>query len=220
MRRNPLKTTEIYHVVNRSIAGYTIFNNNHEFFRMLSAIRYYQRKNPEISFSKLFEPDSDGKKSSCDFGVLQSNEKLVDIVSYCLMPTHFHLILKQLVDNGISTFINNVANSYSRYFNLKHKRKGPLWEGRFKSILVKSDEQLLHLTRYIHLNPVTAFILNAPEKWPMSSYTEYLSLTEENDRICNYHTILNIEPSAYKKFVEDRISYQRELAKVKDLLLE
>lgn len=220
MRKELLKTTEIYHIVNRSIAGYTIFNNNEEFFRMLSAIRYYQREKPEISFSKFFEPDNDRKKSFSDFTILKNKERLVDIISYCLMPTHFHLILKQLVDNGISTFINNVANSYSRYFNLKHKRKGPLWEGRFKSILVKSDEQLLHLTRYIHLNPVTAFILNDPGKWPMSSYNEYLSNTDEANRICDYHTILSIEPSAYRKFVEDRISYQRELANIKKLLLE
>ena len=94
MRKDLLRTAEIYHVVNKSIAGYTIFNNNEEFFRMLSVIRYYQRKNPGISFCRFFDPSEDGKDNFCDFTVLEDKEKLVEIISYCLMPTHFHLILK------------------------------------------------------------------------------------------------------------------------------
>lgn len=220
MRKEPIKTAEIYHVFNKSIAGFTIFNTNNEFLRMLSVIRYYQRKNPEMSFCRFFDPVEGGKDCIKDFTALRSKEKLVEIVSYCLMPTHFHLILKQVMDNGISTFISNVANSYSRYFNLKHKRKGPLWEGRFKSALVKTDEQLLHLTRYIHLNPVTAFLINEPEKWEVSSYNEYVSKVDEAKGICDYKDILNIEPASYKRFVEDRVSYQRELAEIKTLILE
>ena len=116
--------------------------------------------------------------------------------------------------------MNNILNSYSRYFNLKHRRKGPLWEGRFKRILVRNDEQLLHLTRYIHLNPTTSYLVNRPEEWNWSSFKEYIRDASANDGICGYSNVLDINPSSYKKFVEDRISYQRELAKIKDLLLD
>lgn len=149
---------------------------------------------------------------------LDEKVKVVEIVAYCLMPTHVHLILKQSEENGISHFVNNILNSYTRYFNTKHKRKGPLWESRFKSKLVETDEQLLHLSRYIHLNPVTAFLVDKPELWRYSSYREYLCF--ESAGTCNFNKLINISPQDYKKFTEDRISYQRELARIKDLIME
>ncbi|MEE8423717.1 MAG: transposase, partial [Thermodesulfobacteriota bacterium] len=143
---------------------------------------------------------------------------LVEVIAFCLMPTHLHLILKQMKENGISSFMGNTLNSYTRSFNTKYKRKGPLWEGRFKSVLVDSDEQLLHLTRYLHLNPVTAYLVNKPEEWSASSYQEYVSKVN-NNRICKFDDLLEIDPAAYREFVSDRVSYQRELASIKELLL-
>jgi putative transposase len=158
------------------------------------------------------------KKSKTDVSFYK--EKLVEIIAYCIMPTHLHLVLKQLEDNGISIFMNRILNSYSHYFNIKHERKGPLWEGRFKHILVEKDEYLLHLTRYIHLNPVTAYLVNKPEEWFASSYGEYLQDVKKDDKICKYSEILEIEPKSYREFIEDRISYQRELAKIKHLVMD
>lgn len=105
-------------------------------------------------------------------------------------------------------------------FLIKHKRKGPLWEGRFKNVLIKTEEQLLHLTRYVHLNPVSSYLVDKPENWPASSYCEYLSEVNLEDRSCNYENVLSLEPAAYKNFVEDRISYQRELVKIRKLILD
>lgn len=136
------------------------------------------------------------------------------------MPTHFHLILKQLKENGISRFVNLILKSYSKYFNEMHKRKGPLWEGRFKNVLVKSDEQLLHLTRYIHLNPVSACSVNNPEDWKFSSFREYIDLLEKDRRICEFTNYINMEKSMYEKFVKDRIDYQKKLEMIKHLILE
>ena len=136
------------------------------------------------------------------------------------MPTHIHLVLRQLKDNGISKFMSNILNSYSRYFNLKHNRKGPLWEGRFKKIMVENDDQLLHLTRYIHLNPVTAYLVNRPEDWFASSYHEYIMSVVQENRLCNCTYTLDTNPTSYKRFVEDNISYQRELAKIKHLAMD
>ncbi|OGD56426.1 hypothetical protein A2V71_04650 [Candidatus Berkelbacteria bacterium RBG_13_40_8] len=144
--------------------------------------------------------------------------KFVKTVAYCIMPTHFHLILGQIGNNGISKFMAKVLNSYSRYFNLRYKRKGPLWEGHFKNVLVNSDEQLLHLTRYIHLNPVSAGLIKKPEDWTFSSYPGYLS--SKTDGLCEYDGLFNISSKEYKKFVNSRASYQKELSKIKCILIE
>jgi len=203
-------TGEIYHVYSKSIAEYVIFNNDFEYSRMREVVEYYRIERPFTSFSRFKERNMQVKQLD--------PKRLVQIICYCVMPTHIHLVLKQMEDKGISVFINNVFNSYSRYFNIKHNRKGPLWESSFKKVLVESDSQLLHLTRYIHLNPVTAYIINNPEDWKWSSYREYISGNKEG--ICEYDSVLDIKPEEYKKFVEDRISYQRELAKIKNIILE
>lgn len=111
--------------------------------------------------------------------------------------------------------MSNVLNSYSKYFNIKHNRKGPLWEGRFKSVLIETDEQLLHLTRYIHLNPVTAFLVEKPDAWKSSSYGEYVASMNSDASICNYDAVLKIEPKEYKDFVDEQIPHQRDLAHIK-----
>lgn len=218
MRKYELVVGQVYHVFTKSIAEFKIFNNKSSYRRMIEVMRYYQKK-PLIKFSRFIKSQKiiqkNFKKSP-----FNDKEKLVEIIAYCLMPTHLHLILKQLKENSISIFMSNILNSYTRYFNTKHKRKGPLWEGRFKNVLIENDEQLLHLTRYIHLNPITAYLVGKPEDWFASSYKEYLLEVENEDRLCNYNEILEINPKLYKEFVEDRVSYQRELARTKSLILE
>ena len=220
MRKNPLVIGEVYHVFTRSIANFLIFNNAEEFNRVIQLLRYYQfNNNPKFS-------DFLAQKSVQIFGfdsalkTITKNEKpIVQIIAYCLMPTHLHLILKQLEDHGISTFMSNILNGYTRYFNSKHKRKGPLWESEFKNVLVENDEQLYHLSRYLHLNPVTAHLVEKPENWVFSSYQEFISQSKDVE-ICDFMELIDIEPSSYKKFVNDQISFQRELDKIKHLLLD
>lgn len=218
MRKDLLVEGQVYHVFTRSIAEYTIFNNEHEYSRMLGVIRYYQYENPELRFSEFIRLEKTAQHNRKRY--LFEKDKHVEILAYCLMPTHVHLILKQLKQNGISIFMNKVLNSYTRYFNTKHKRKGPLWETRFKNVLVEADEYLVHLTRYIHLNPVTALLIAQPEDWKFSSYKEYLQQVGEEDRVCKYNDVIDLAPQSYRSFVEDRISYQQELAKIKAFLLD
>jgi len=221
-RQERLVTGEVYHIFNKSIAGFKIFYNDSDFSRMRNMLRYYHIEGMLLKFSRFIELET-VEKYGFNKSFISDSEgkrKLVQIIAYCLMPTHVHLILKQLKKDGISIFMSNVLNSYSRYFNIKHKRKGPLWEGRFKNVLIETDEQLLHLTRYIHLNPVTSYLVDNPDEWTTSSYKEYLLKVDDYDCICEYGNILNITPVYYKRFVEDSISYQRELAKIKKILLE
>lgn len=217
MRKDLLVVGEVYHIFTRSIADFEIFNNDDEFSRMVGVIKYYQCEKPAVKFSRFIQMEKN-MQDNIKEEVPSEKEKLIEVVAYCLMPTHLHLILKQLTHKGISIFMNHILNSYTRYFNTKHKRKGPLWEARFKNVLVKRDEYLLHLTRYIHLNPVTAGIVDKTEDWLASSYREYIA--KSNEKICQYREVLDIEPSSYRQFVDDRISYQRELAKIKQYLFD
>jgi putative transposase len=217
-RKDPLVVGEVYHVFTKSIAGYKIFNSSDEMMRMVHGFAFYQIENPNESLSRVFRTRSGRRLELDDRVKFFCGRKVADILAYCVMPTHIHLILKQKAENGISSFMGNVLNSYARYFNVKHKRKGPLWEGRFKSVLVGDEDQLLHLTRYIHLNPVTAYLVNKPEDWPASSYGEYLR--EKELRICNFEDVLDIEPDSYRDFVLDQASFQRELANIKKLIQE
>jgi putative transposase len=194
-----------YHVFTKSIAGYKIFVREQDYRRMQKVIWYYRYERLK-KFSKVEGFDEE-----------KTGEKLVKIVSYCIMPTHLHFILGEEKEGGISKFMANILNSYTKYFNLKYRRKGPLWESRFKYVLIETDEQLLHLTRYIHLNPATAGLISKPEDWEFSSYREFLNL-EGVFRICEFENLIEMESFKYKKFVEDNIDYQKELQKIKKLI--
>ncbi|MDO8536018.1 MAG: transposase [Candidatus Omnitrophota bacterium] len=206
---------EIYHVCNRSISEMDIFTNNNEYIRFINAVRFYQIEKPQIKFSDFLEHKSHRRGGINQDILFPEKERLVQIIAYCIMPTHFHLLLGQLKKGGISIFTNNLLNSYTRYFNTRYKRKGTLWEGKSKRIMLESDEQLLHLTRYIHLNPVTAYLVDSPEKWRWSSYCEYIEEVSGVNKICNYSSIMDVRPDGYKQFVEDGIAYQREMARAK-----
>ena len=161
-----------YHVMTKSIAGYIIFRSKSDYKRMLKMIEYYSYESIPLKFSHYLYNSVKSRNSKIEIN-LKDFSKLVDIVSYCLMPTHIHILLTPLKDNAVSTFMGNLLNSYTRYFNIKNKRKGPLWQGRFKSVHVDTDEQLLHLTRYIHLNPSSGGLVEDPEQWMYSSYRQF-----------------------------------------------
>jgi len=215
-RKQALETGEFYHIYTRSIAKYEIFQNESDYHRLkklLSLCRLKEFKYKYSFFNRLIPSTQDRILKT-----ISGELKLVQIISYCIMPTHLHLILKQNEKDGISKYMSRVLNCYSRYFNSKYSRTGPLWSGRFKNNLVNTTEQLLHLTRYVHLNPCSANIVNKPEDWGHSSYCEYVEA--EPDRICDYSGLFEIDPENYREFVCDRISFQRELSKIKKILIE
>lgn len=208
--------------MNKSIAGYRIFNTTSDYERMLQVLEYFTVADRLPKFSYFLQRSKDvGKTFSSYFDqCFPKPKRLVKIIAYCFMPTHFHLILTSLTKNGIATMMSNVLNSYARYFNVKHERHGPLWVGPFKNVHVDSDEQLWHLTRYLHLNPVTARLVAKPERWFFSSYLEYVTPSKVKRPLCEYNDLLDVQPRLYRFFVEDQIDYQRELAQIKHLVLE
>jgi putative transposase len=174
---------------------------------MMNLIEYYSTDDSTVPFCE---------KSLKQVRARARGERTVQIIAYCLMLTHVHLVLKELNDGGISEFMSKVKNGYAKFFNARHNRKGPLWEGPFARVLVENDDQLIHVTRYIHLNPVTAYYVDDPAKWEYSSFNEYMGLSTNG--MCDFNDLLDIEPGKYRKFVIERIDEQRALAKIKHLL--
>jgi len=219
-RKVPLVTGEIYHVFNRGIDGRTTFSNIKEYARAYQIMKYYRFSSPPLKLS-VFLRISDSKRQE-----LQGSswgEKLVSIMCYCLMPNHFHFMLRQEVGGGISKFLSLFQNSYTRYFNTKNNRVGQLFLDTFKNVLVESEEQLLHLSRYIHLNPFSSSIVTSLDdlhKYEWSSLGEYINGSE--DYICEKDTILSSfkTKESYKRFVFDRAKYQRELKQIENLIIE
>jgi putative transposase len=208
---------ECYHVFSRSIAKYVIFNNDHDYFRMIEMLNLFRYKDFYYKYPR-FKQLVVASQTDILNDLHRSSKMMVEIIAYSLMPTHIHLILKQLEDDGISKYLGRLLNSYTRYFNIDHGRTGPLWEGRFKSVHIKTDEQLLHTTRYAHLNAVSAELVENPEDWHFSSYGEYIGL--DNRRICNLDILPDFTPEKYKQFTNDQKSYQRSLQIIKNLLID
>jgi putative transposase len=202
-----------FHVFNKSIANYEIFNNHENSQRFIEVLDYYNNPKIENKYSIV------KKKGLYKYhNLLLNNKSISKIISYCIMPDHYHLLVKIVMENTFSKFISDVENSYTRYFNIKYNRKGPLWQTRFKAIRIKSNEQLLHVSRYIHLNPTTSNLINNPEDWIFSSYKDFITNPHILKIIATEISISN--SFYYKKFVENNKKYQRSLKKIKKLLFD
>lgn len=140
------------------------------------------------------------------------------------MPNHFHFLLKQVAPDGLKTFISNVQNAYAKYYNISNERSGPLFQSVFKAVRIETDEQLLHVSRYIHLNPSTNYLveINNLASYPWSSFRCYLSKDSSIYDFVNTKEILAYfkGKDKYNDFVFDQAAYQRELERVKHLILE
>lgn len=206
----PLVTDEIYHVYNRGSEKRPIFVTRTDQKRFFKTLRYYQLEGPKPKLSHF---------SELSLRKPDPSKKIVKIICYCLMPNHFHLILKQIRDNGITEFMGKISNSYTKYFNTKHTRVGPLLQGEFKSVLVESDEQLVHLSRYIHLNPLVSFLTKSLDQYEWSSYEEYVG---NLNGICSKEEILGLFKSKndYRQFVQDQADYGTQLEIIKHKLIE
>lgn len=173
---------------------------------------YYQLEGPKPKFS-LFD---------ASLHRLDTNKKIINIICYCLMPNHFHFLLQQVRMNGITEFISKLTNSYTKYFNTKNQRVGPLFQGEFKAVLIQDDAQLLHLSRYIHLNPLVEYVVKDLKNYPWSSYTEYINPNSPSAPICTKEIILNQFASLknYQKFVLDQEDYAKKLEFTKHQLFD
>ena len=149
------------HLYNRGVDKRAIFIDDVDRRRFIEALRLARLSNsPRLSWLK--DQIRTGKISPLDIEKLEEKHgpPLLDIISYSLMPNHFHLQIKELVKGGVSTFFRKLGTSYVMYFNIKHERTGRLFESKYKSVLIETDEQLMHLSRYIHINPINSSRIN------------------------------------------------------------
>ena len=218
-RKVVLATNEIYHIYNRSIARELIFTSLGNLTRALEAIEFY-RFAQEMRLSQFKSLRKEIKESY--LFDLKKKKPLIEIYAFALMPNHYHFLLKQTQEKGIVQFTSNFQNSFAKYFNIKNDRNGALFQNAFKGVHVQNDEQFIHVSRYIHLNPVTSYIIEFENlsSYPWTSFSQYAnsggSEIVETKFLLKMFSLKN----SYIKFVADQVDYQRNLAKIKDIILE
>ena len=204
-----------YHIYNRGVEKRIIFLDQQDYSVFLSYLKdYLLPKNEKELYEKLSAENVSSKEKDRALKLLHLNNfsQEITLLSYCLMPNHFHFFVKQKSINAIDKFMNSLATRYTMYFNRKYKRVGSLCQDVYKAVLINNDAQFLHLSRYIHKQALD--LKNQP-----CSYPEYLGLRQtlwiKPDEILNYFSRTN--PSlSYQNFVVQ----PEENEKLKDLTLD
>lgn len=216
----PIVTGEVYHVYNRGINHQPTFTNKREYNRFLQTVRFYRFYNLPLRLSKFFLLNSDRQKEIIES--LKIGKRLVEILAYCFMPNHFHLLLKQQEEDGIAKFLGNLLNSYTKYFNILNQRDGALFLDQFKAVRIETDEQLVHVSRYIHLNPYTGYVIKNLAALEIYTYSSFKNYITSEEGFVSTELILGLfkDKNTYKQFVFNQADYQRKLHKIKHLVLE
>ncbi len=211
-RKQIFETGDFYHIYNRAAAGIPIFNDPTDCQVFLDCAKYYRFKNVPAKFS-VFRQDT--KK----YKILDA-QRMVSVLAYTIMPNHFHFELRQDGDEGIQQYIKKVCNSFAHYYSLKYKEKGHVFQGNFKAAYIENDDQLLHISRYIHLNSTTSYLVEDPKKYAFSSFNNYLNVLK--DDFIDADIILSLVGSRdrYEQFVLNQKKYQRKLKRMRDLLFD
>lgn len=189
MRRAKFQNGEFYHIFNRGNDKRKIFLDEKDYVRFLTGIREFNRPDAIDSLYRLNQLRKENNAVVTELRRSSSvtTTPLVDIICYCLNSNHFHILAKQVTEKGISKFMHKLGYGYTRYFNTKHKRSGSLFQGTYKAVHVKSDEQLQYLSGYINGNPEIHKLAKADDyKW--SSYPDYLNT--RNGNIANKNIII------------------------------
>ncbi len=221
---------EIYHVLNRGVDKRQIFMDKQDHLRFIHDLyEFNSQERTELNFYKFRDY---GTNVQIPKTIKKTRKLLVDILVFCLMPNHYHLMLSPRTKNGIPQFMKKLNAGYAKYFNQKYDRVGALFQGRYKKILVTNDTHFLHLPFYIHFNPLD---LSYPEwrdnkisdqkgaleflkSYRWSSHLDYLGIK-------NFPSVLNMRhlreilgnSGDYKKLVEN---YLKDIEINKEVTLE
>lgn len=206
---------EYYHIYNRGNGKQVIFKDKEDYERFVG-LMYSCNQIESFKVDNL-------QKDEGLFNVKRKN-LLVNIGAYCLMPNHFHILITQIEDDGISKFIKKLLTSYVMYFNKKYQRTGSLFEGRFKAEHVDNDRYLKYLYSYIHLNPVKLIqkdwkdngIQNKNEaikflnQYKYSSYSDYLGEDRVQNKILNTESFPKyfLSPKNFKNEIFEWLSFK------------
>lgn len=214
----PFVPGEIYHLYNRGVDKRPIFMDIFDLERFFSGILLFNTTEPIGSiYEKSFEKPSKKKK-----------EPLVELIAYCLNQNHYHLLVKEREEGGISEFMKRLSGGYTGYFNNRYQRSGVLFQGGFKSRHINSNEYLLHVSAYVNLNNRAHQLGGRTPKLMRSSWDEYVGYVDlPQQHLCEGKDII-LEQFAssekYRLFAEDAlqdiIRRKKEDKELTNLLLE
>lgn len=216
--KNRIKTyvsDSYYHIYNRGVEKRTIFQDEKDYSVFLSCLKLYL--NPPEPVDRRFSIVLQGP-SPTDTPIQiyapcrqpHNHNGKIELVAYCLMPNHFHLCVKQTDRRAIDHFMRSLATKYAMYFNKKYERVGSLFQGRYKAVLIETEEQFTYLTKYIHRNPLDLILYKDRPRnlvsYSFSSYPNYLNIRHQTwvnpDNILTYFSKTNSHNS-YRNFVEE-----------------
>ncbi len=164
--KNSIKIYEenaYYHLYNRGVEKRNIFLDQQDFGTFLAYLKEYLLPKDTTKLNRVIgSPENSREQKQSAINALKINNfsGKIELLAYALMPNHFHLLIKQLTERAMDTFFNSLGTRYTMFFNRKYKRVGSLYQSVYKAVKIESDEQLLHVSRYIHLNPLK--LLNLP----------------------------------------------------------
>lgn len=209
---------EFYHIYNRGTEKRNIFMSRSDRNRFLALLYFANQSDPadlKLQGSTLLEIIE-----------RRTSAPLVEIAAYCLMPNHFHLLIREFEDGGISKFMQKLTTGYTMYFNKKNERNGSLFQGRFKATHVSDDRYLRYLISYIHLNPVKLIepkwketgITDKDraerylEEYTQSSYLDYLGRNRSEGMILSREALPEYFSSGadFKTLVTEWLTYAAE----------
>lgn len=210
MRNIEISIDEYYHVYNRGTHKRIIFHDTADYVRFLFLILFLQsplvfdqvsRFVHRFVKHRVFDIDAD------DISQIVSG-RYVELISFCLMPNHFHLTLREAEEGGIARYMQRVLNGYTKYYNAKYEVSGHLFQGPYKAVHIEDNDQLLYLSTYIHRNPrELADWKNNEQKYEWSSYQDYIGENRWGDIL---PTSLILEQfktkNEYEKFVHTSIA--------------
>lgn len=240
-REQQFVNNEIYHITLRGIDNNLTFKDINDYYRGIFSIYEFNNSNPvsikerrkiRAKFKKI--QSARGRASGAE-NEEDKRDKLVEVLAFCFMPNHIHLLLKQIKDDGITKFMSKVGTGYGGYFNRKYSRKGHVFQNRFSTVHIKDDNQLKIVFVYIHTNPTSLIephwkekgikepekVIKFLENYKWSSYPDYIE-RKNFPSITDRKFMLDIigDKRTCKEFVEDWVKYKGEIREFADLALE
>lgn len=179
LRKEKFAPGEYYHIYNRTLSNIPVFKERGNCDRLMQAFLLAN----STQASKAFQFLRDNKNASIEdaLEITKNGKKLVDVICYTIMPDHYHLLLKEKLEGGITSFIHRCNISVVKYINTKTDRRGPLFESLFRSKHVATNNYLLHLSLYIHLNPLDFLVGKQWRKHGLPNWNQI------RNKLINYH---------------------------------
>lgn len=210
-----------YHIYNRGVEKRKIFQDQQDYLVFLSYLKdYLLPKNEKELYGKLSSPQTSSKEKNKILRFIHMNNFAgeITLLAYCLMPNHFHFFIKQKKADSIDRFIQSLGTRYTAYFNKKYKRVGSLYQGVYKAVLITSEQQFLHLSRYIHKQALASQGETLRE-WQPCSYPEYLSI-RKTEWICPDEVLSHFDKESPNLSYENFVRQNDDGQVLQNLILE